>query len=338
MHIAPEKGSILLYIILGVILHLIIGGLFFYFYKSTLPTPPSSDTPIHRPTESPSPSPTPQNPMGQNAIIKADTTQKGPWNMNLYTATSTNGNLFTNIVLFEQRAGVVSAAKLPDGKLLTAFQWFPSNDPQNFDKVALKQSSDDGKTWSKPIPAKFMNYPEEYSRPFDPTLLVTKEGKVRMYFTVNTSLTPGPDMKTAFYSAISDDGITFTFEPNVRFGIKDTKLVDSAATIINGFYHLTAPVTDGSGAYHAVSLDGLTFTQTATIASTPDYNWTGNLVPFQDGFRFYGISKKGGKLFYSFSKDGQTWTTPTLTNLWGGDPAVVQTTDSHYLIFYTSKP
>jgi hypothetical protein len=60
------------------------------------------------------------------------------------------------------------------------------------------------------------------------------------------------------------------------------------------------------------------------------------VLNFNGKIRFYGNSTPGGKVFYSETTDGVTWTEPVLTNVEGaGDPAVVQALESIYLMIYT---
>lgn len=291
-----------------------------------LPSPQSSTS--NAPNQSP-------NPMGQDAIIKADTSKDGPWKRDLHIVISNEGKNFRDDKIFEEKSGVPSVIHDKKGKLYAAFQWFPDDNPQAFDKVAIKTSVDGGITWTEPTPAVFNNYPGNFSRPFDPTLVLNPEGTIRMYFTVNKEL---KSQLTSFYSAISDDGINYTFEEGERFGIKDTQLVDSAGTVFNNTYFLMAPDKNG-GAYFATSKDGLTFERGNNVEYSKDYNWTGNVLNYENVIRFYGNSKTpGGKIFYAWTTDGETWSTPTQTNIQGGDPSVVQALESIYLMIYVGPP
>ncbi len=308
---------------------------------TTQPTPNSSLSPQSSPGASTS---SYINPRGQSSKINANTSDpKGPWNNDLHYAISNDGNTFRDDKIWEERSGVVSVIHDKTGRLIGAFQWFPVSDDQNFDKVAIKISNDGGETWSKPTPAKFVNYPADMQRPFDPTLVLTPEGKIRMYYTSTEGQVKMPDTDSSrYYSAISDDGINYIFEPGIRYGLKDNGLVDSAVVYFNNQYLMLSPENElFSGAFQASSSNGLSFQSGADIKKGDQYNWTGNLLNFRqagvDGVRFYGTAGKGGgKMFYSFSSDGKTWESPEDTNLEGGDPAVVQALENKYLIFYAS--
>ncbi len=327
-------------VILSIILAVGVGAAFFFGYLNKpafKPKPPPLSQNLRQQSlpvqTSPSPSPAIKNPMGQDVSIKADTTQEGPWNHDLQVAVSNDGKAFRDSKLFQSKAGVPSVIHDKKGKLYAAFQWFPEDNPQGFDKVAIKTSVDGGNTWTEPVQAVFNNYPANLSRPFDPTLVLNPEGTIRMYYTVNPA--SGPNAVTSYYSAISDDGINYTFEEKPRFEIDKTMLIDSAGAVYNDTYFLLAPHPQ-NGAYFATSPDGLNFTRGKDINSASKYNWTGNVLNFNGKIRFYGNSTPGGKVFYSETTDGVTWTEPVLTNVEGaGDPAVVQALESIYLMIYT---
>ena len=48
---------------------------------------------------------------------------------------------------------------------IAAFQWFPREKTKDFDRVAVKVSTDEGKTWSDPQPIKLEGMPDDYLRP-----------------------------------------------------------------------------------------------------------------------------------------------------------------------------
>ena len=83
--------------------------------------------------------------------------------------------------------GVPTVVHLKDGRLLAAFQHFPENDSRNFDRVAVRFSSDEGRVWSKPEPIVVEGMGKGLMRPFDPTLVPLPDGRVRLYFTSNRS-------------------------------------------------------------------------------------------------------------------------------------------------------
>ena len=108
--------------------------------------------------------------------------------------------------------------------------------------MAVRFSTDDGKTWTAPQPIAVDGMGNDLARPFDPTLVPLPDGRVRLYFTSNDRRNPNFAMSPpAIYSAISTDGIHYTFEPGVRFAIEGRITIDCAATLHEGVFHLFVP-------------------------------------------------------------------------------------------------
>lgn len=106
----------------------------------------------------------------------------GPWDHDVIAyRVSANGGA-EKMATFE-RAGVPTAARFKDGRLLAAHQHFPENDRENFDKVAVRFSSDEGRTWGGLQVIQVTGLPEGMRFPFDPTLMPLPDGRVRLYFT-----------------------------------------------------------------------------------------------------------------------------------------------------------
>ncbi len=260
----------------------------------------------------------------------------GPWNADLIICESSDGTTFNNCRLFVDSAGVVCVIKKANGHLISAFQWFqaPIGSP-TWDKVAVCTSTDNGSNWSSPTLALFPDLPANYQRPFDPTLALTETGDIRMYFS-SSEMGSGPLTSSVHtYSAISTDGgLTYTFEPGVRFQYPDQATIDPAVVLHNGVWYYTSPAgAPQDGAFRATSPDGLNFTQLANIPSDAQHNWTGNLLSLPGELRFYG---SGSSLWWKSTTDGgNTWSTYNNTNLKGGDPAVVKTDNNQYLMLFT---
>src|SRR5437870_465093 len=82
--------------------------------------------------------------------------------------------------------------------------------------------------------------PETMGFPFDPPPVPRTDGRVRLYFTSRRE-GPGKDGKgelPAIYSGVSEDGVRFTFEPGVRFGVDGKVVIDCAAALHEGKVHL----------------------------------------------------------------------------------------------------
>src|ERR1041384_1064324 len=88
----------------------------------------------------------PPDPVG-----RADANQPGPWDNDVLIYRLPANGQAEKLATFE-RAGVPTLARLNDGRLISAFQSFPNDDNRNFDRVAVRYSSDEGKTWTPAAP------------------------------------------------------------------------------------------------------------------------------------------------------------------------------------------
>lgn len=263
--------------------------------------------------------------------------QAQPWLNPLLIATSTDGTTFGPAQIFQDSSGVPSVIRLNSGTLIAAFQWFPAPlSGPGWDSVAIKMSTNNGGSWSSPISANFTGIPGGYQRPFDPTLVETDSGQIRMFFSCRPAGF-GLDSLVDTYSAISNDGINYIFENNARFDDLNDPVIDPACTKFNGTWHYTAPIgAPQDGAYHATSSDGLTFIQQADISSDMTHNWTGNLMVDSNEMKFYGC---GSTIWWNATTDGTTWNGYTNTNIVaGGDPSVVKLLDGTYIMIYVGAP
>ena len=254
------------------------------------------------------------------------------------------------------RAGVVSLARLEDGRILAAHQHFPEDDAAAFDKVAVRTSADDGRTFSAPTVIRVEGLPEGMRFPFDPTLVPLPDGRVRLYFT-SVPLRPraGTATPPAIHSAVSKDGVAYVVEPGVRFAVEGRAVVDCAVVLHRGVFHLYAP-DGGTGAprpgapmppeadrprpgvgYHATSADGLVFTRQADVTVEGRGRWLGNAQSDGTTITFLGTGERG--LWAATSADGATWSAPTA---WAGvgvaDPGLVRRRDGTWLVAGTGPP
>lgn len=258
----------------------------------------------------------------------------GPWEQDVLLYTSQDGEHFQDAGTFEPYAGVPCVIKDAKGNLIAVFQWFPLEDQENFDHVAAKISTDNGNTWSKPKPIHIKNYPSDLIRAFDPTLVLLDDGKIRLYFSGNKKGEHGMPTShaVATYSAISEDGIHYTFEEGIRFFVSGKPAVDPAVIKLKDTWHYYSPRGPEQGFYHATSKDGLNFKREADITSLGD--GIGNVVTYQEGIRFYAGSRRG--LWWSFSTDGFNWTVPTYTTIKGGDPGIVWVSQHKFFLMSVS--
>ncbi|MBM3882365.1 MAG: exo-alpha-sialidase [Verrucomicrobia bacterium] len=168
-----------------------------------------------------------------------DTSRPGPWDHDVLVYRLSGEGRVEQLATFE-RAGVPTVARLGDGRLMAAHQHFPANDEVNFDKVAVRFSADEGRSWTAAQVMQLAGLPEGMRFPFDPTLVPLPDGRVRMYFTSLRGRRFDED-RPAIHSAVSEDGVNYAFEPGARFGIEGRPVIDCAVVLHRGVFHLYAP-------------------------------------------------------------------------------------------------
>jgi hypothetical protein len=255
----------------------------------------------------------------------------------IYTVTSVDGVTFENKQLFTTGGAVPSVTRGTDGTLVAVYQWFPTDNPAAYNKVAVKRSLDNGQTWSEPQLICLHDFPQ-IQAPFDPTIVATSDGRYRLFFTTHAL---GIGTTLYYASAISNDGIHYVYEGTAFDSGQST--ADGSVTQINDRWYMIAPLAMQNGrALDATSTNGQQFTQSQSNRSDKMY-WVGNIVNALNNtgeMRFYGSTVNGPlAIGYSSSTDGQTWSDPVVTNLpFGGDVAVTTTADDRYLLIYVEPP
>lgn len=264
--------------------------------------------------------------------------QNYPWNNPLLIRTSSNGTNFNASQTFQDSSGVPSVIRLSDGRLIAAFQWFPAPfQGDNWDSVAVKFSYDTAASWTAPFHCNFSGMPSNFKRPFDPALADAGGGQIRMYFSSGAMPSMQLDSTVNTYSAISSDGINYTFEGNARFDDTSLPVIDPSVAYFNGGWQYVAPRgAPQDGAFHGSSSDGLSFTTLANIPSDNAHQWTGNLMVDGSNMRFYGSG--GGGIWWSSSSDGNSWGAYNNTTVQGGDPSALKLPDGTYIMIYVGPP
>ena len=261
-----------------------------------------------------------------------------PWNNPLIIAKSSDGKNFTSAAIFQDSSGVPSAIRWKGDTLVCVFQWFRQPiGSLTWDRVAVKYSYDKGVTWTQPKPIVINGLPLNYQRPFDPTITVTPDKRIRIFYSSSEGMPLGGLSEIInTYSSISNDGLNYTFEPNPRFDHPTNRVIDPAIIFFNGVWHYSCPIgAPQNGAYHCTSSDGLIFSEQNNYSSDNTHNWTGNFVEESSAeLRFYG---SGAQLWYNTSADGFIWKGYINTNLQGGDPSVIKLSNTSYIIVYVGQ-
>ncbi len=279
--------------------------------------------------------------------------QNGPWNNDVLVFRVPADGAAERLATFP-RAGVPTAARLADGRLIAAHQHFPADDDAAFDKVAVHFSSDEGRTWTSPAVIELEGLPAGMRFPFDPTLVPLPDGRIRLYFTSLRGRQFEED-RPAIHSAVSRDGLSYVYEAGVRFEVAGRPVIDCAVVLHQGIFHLFAP-DNGAGAnpgapnrrpedlpsagtaYHATSQDGLAFTREPDLRIEGSRRWLGNAQSDGPLIRFFGSGGPRG-LWSATSRDGAMWTLEnSLPQVMGADPGAVALQDGAWLLVVTGPP
>ncbi len=291
------------------------------------------------------PIPEPETTLEPDATLEPDTSSlptadtwtpdtKGPWDGALYLSSSEDGLSFSGKELVLERAGVPNLLKLQSGDLVLTYQYFSDKDPDLFDVIAYALSTDNGTTWSSTETIDIDNLPEglgENLHPMDPTLVQLEDGRLRLYFTYHAK---GNKTAVLYSGTTPDSNIDSTFTVNKTPALTDniTNLLDPAVTFFDGLWHHYTWQMDSDENVHSTSKDGLSFTRQDDITLPMDF--LGQVIPFENGLRFYGTGE--GSVISAYSSDGFTWEIDEKNLAPGADPAVQKLNDGSYLMIFTS--
>jgi len=267
--------------------------------------------------------------------------QTGPWQSPLMIATSSNGTIFTTPAVFQDSSGVPSIIRIgspTSDTLMAAFQWFPAPKFSTYwDKIAVKFSYNGGISWTSPTSCTFTGMPGGFQRPFDPSLVQLSPGQIRMFFPDGLNSPPAGGIDS--YSAFSNDGITYTFEPAARFDDLTKQAIDPSIVNFGGnFFYNSWTGNQSDGAFRAISNNGITFTTQTTYTFDGMHLWLGNYMVDGSTLKFYG-SGSPGNIWFNSSANGITWNGYISTNIgMAADPAVVKNKSGVYVMLYTGPP
>lgn len=259
----------------------------------------------------------------------------GPWYERLVLATSPDGLTWTHTFkIISDQAAVPDMIVDPQGRTRIYYvDWGNGN-------ILVCAVNTHDSTWIYRR-VKIDGLPNTKPDPVDPDVQLLPDGNYRLYFTRSES-----GQAPATYSAISSDGINFTFEPGVRFAVTGKNVLDPSTIRIGDSTHYFAGGLLGN--YHAVSADGLTFLRRPdVIVAGRDIKFS-NGISVPGGYRFYGFDNQPPKNILSmFSTDGYQWAlepgirlgvdpTSGIESEYAIDAAVAQLPDSSYLMVFVT--
>jgi hypothetical protein len=297
----------------------------------------------------------PAQPSSQKGMPQPGT--PGPWDHDVLVFKVHADGVVTGTGVFE-RAGVPTVTRMEDGTLIAAHQFFPADDPEGFDKVVVRFSADEGDTWRDPQVIRMDGLPQGMRFPFDPALVALPDGRMRLYFTSLHGMALEQDLP-AIYSAVSSNGIDYTFEPGIRFSIPGRPVIDCAVVLHRNVFHLYAPDngtristpdpgSDQFVGYHATSVDGLVFTRVADVRIGDTRRWLGSAQSDGQIITFWGTqdnrdlagtpgARRSG-VWLASSTDGSVWELRDAPIIGGADPGAVSARQGGWVVVATGPP
>jgi len=226
----------------------------------------------------------------------------------------------------------VPSLSVSDNIVYLYYQWFPKDPSKNkwFDHIGVSISRDSGSTWDNAVAIKIKDIPQNLlgrqGKPMDPTAVILANGQIRLFFTLEPNQPHNRIIgDSRIYSALSNDGINFVYEPGFRFKIDNIDLRDPAVAYFKNKWHLYAPNQKRNGTgYYATSTDGLNFVRQADVSVSEGGDWLGNAVAAEEKLYFFGT------VWIGYSSNGSDWDSTRSRGL-GPDPAVGQLKNGNWL-------
>ena len=240
-------------------------------------------------------------------------TQDGPWNHRVMSATSSDGlSWVKNNIIIADQASVPDAILDSEGNIRIYYvDWYNGH----VISVAL---SHDGTNWiykKVTIQGEVAGSQSGIS-PVDPDIVLLPDGRYRLYYMHAGKI----------YSAVSNYGINFVKEDGVRYQ-HETTVYDPDVVKIGDVWRMF--VSLGLKNLSTVSNDGLSFSRENEL---PFEGSVSSTIPMENGYRMYYM-RQGG-IFSSFSSDGGNWVYEGLRLDNAGDPTVIKLPNGTYKMFY----
>lgn len=261
------------------------------------------------------------------------TMNEGPYGDNITYALSNDLlNWNPSEVILANHASVPGAV-MKDG---TIFVYYVSVATDGMkEQLGMVKSTDQGKTWSEATILTIEGLGDKATA--DPAAVVTDDGQIRLYYfdinemRINKPIS-GIEPPQKIYSAISDDGISFTQEDGVRF--ERGGAFDPDVLYADGTWYMYTGDLRGNQVNVATSSDGLTFTYQGVAykgGAVPDvWHEDGNWYLYTAGINI-ATSSDGLTFTDSLSRFSDPYFMIT------ADPSVIKLQDSTYLMLYKVK-
>lgn len=248
---------------------------------------------------------------------------------------------------FLQNASSPSLVRLPSGQIIATFDYAPDPSARTTG-MAVSRSADDGRTWSRPRPIRFVGSGLPAGRCGHPTLVLMPSGLLRMYFVAlgtdrDAKRESGPEDREAceILSAVSRNGLEYKPDRDVQIPLEGGWELHPTAVRIERRIDLYVDALDAPEAgpknryglaLRVTSQDGRHF-RPAVPLRTSGLDFVGSVVAAGSRLRAYLSGDDGIRSMAS--NDGVVWKPEDGIRLAKGfAPAVVRLKDETYLMMY----
>ncbi|PIU13078.1 MAG: hypothetical protein COT21_02690 [Hadesarchaea archaeon CG08_land_8_20_14_0_20_51_8] len=240
------------------------------------------------------------------------TSNDGPWNHRVMSASSSDGLTWVKNEKIADQASVPDAVLDKDNNIRIYYiDWYNGH----VISVAL---SHNGINWiykKTTIQGEVAGSQGAIS-PVDPDIVLLPDGRYRLFYMYAGKI----------YSAISNCGINFVKEEGVRYQ-QEGMIYDPDVIKMGDVWRMF--VSLGTRNLSTVSNDGLSFSRENELPFDGSVSCT---IPLENGYRMYYM-RQGG-IFSSFSSDGRNWAFEGLRLDNAGDPTIIRLQNGTYKMFY----
>jgi|GEM_PF-5140328 hypothetical protein len=190
-------------------------------------------------------------------------------------------------------------------------------------QLSYVYSNDDGATWTDQAPLEIEGIDKEMI-PVDPSVIELPDGRYRLYFFNMKVKPPGVETQdvSVFYSAISDDGVTFEMESGHRL-MSDAPITDPNVIWTNENEWLMYFASE-EGIGLATSTDGLNFEMQTHLGVD---GIPGAMVLDDGSIRLYACGKSGT------SQNGIDFEMDAIPKAFGCGPSLIKYKEGYVMVY-----